>query len=46
MNEESKYHLANTKFENNAETIFRNLYAEESFTDVTITSEDGNFIEL
>ena len=46
MSEESKYHLANTNFENNAGTIFRNLYAEESFTDVTITSEDGNCIEL
>ena len=45
MNEESKYHLANTKFENNAATIFRNIYAEESFTDVTIACEDGKIVK-
>ena len=41
----SKYHLANTKFENNAATLLRNIYADESFTDVTLSCDDGKVLK-
>merc|ERR1719318_4771 len=37
----NSYHLTNTKFENNAATLLQNLYAKESFSDVTIACDDG-----
>merc|ERR1719318_1868136 len=41
----NSYHMTNTKFENDAATLLRNLYAQDSFSDVTIACDDGKVVK-